>query len=81
MSLALNLLTANSLLFRPMLGIKEGSSINLSIASANELLSLIGTRNPFYPSSTVSLQPKVSVVMTALPIDIASRTDLGIPSW
>src|SRR6266513_326559 len=50
-----------------------------TIAPDNASESATGTSKPVYPSSTASLQPGARVLITGLPIAIASSTDRGIP--
>jgi hypothetical protein len=64
----------------PMLLRSCGSTINSSSAAASNSTLLTGTRNPFTPFITTSLQPMVSVVTIDKPHAHASIKDLGKPS-
>ena len=52
-----------------------------SIASAKDAVSLGSTSRPWISSSTASLHPGTSVVITGLPIAAASNITLLMPSW
>ena len=57
-----------------------GADINASMRCGGGYASRPGTRKPFPPSRTVSLQPGTSVVTIGRAIAIASSVESGVPS-
>src|SRR5262249_41909979 len=74
------LASAISRLRAPMRSTREGSETSSIIAAASAAGSRGGTRRPLSPWTTVSRQPGTSVVITARPVDMASKTERGVPS-
>lgn len=79
-SSTLNFSSAMRRLRLPINGRLSRLSMHQLIALAKDFGSLTGTRNPLYPSTTVSLQPGTLVVMTGRPTAKASKVLLGMPS-